>query len=224
MKLPFLGQSRYNLSYLASGATEDIVVGDRLPVFFAKTVTISVRIHRLNLAAGANFQFLVYGSNPSPTDAQNFVTSSTIGSTATITTATPNIVALSAMINEPVHPFVRIVLRATAQPSGSGTIYGEFSGDLVARGSLELRGVESIRLEGAAGQDAGSGGITPPPWAKLGMCCSGQSEDGKIFTGCTAKAGVGANGIFNKCSQYGAICSSGACNGEQGNKSCTCGE
>jgi hypothetical protein len=150
-----LPQTPYNFSYLVA-ATQDVVVGDRIPVSKGKTVNVSVRIHRLNLSAGASFQFLVYGQNPSRTDGANFLTSATIGTVSAFTTASPNLVSLAAVISEPVHPYVQVVLRATG-PSAPGNVYGELSADVVVRGNeCGCGGARGRELDLAGGPRGGT--------------------------------------------------------------------
>ncbi len=131
MIIPILRQTSFNFSYLISPATESVIVADRVPVAGARTVALSVRIHRLTLSSGASFNFLIHGVNPSETDGTAFVTSS-IASTGAITSSSPNLVGLSSIISDPAHPFVRVVLQATG-PSSTGTTYFELSADLVVR-------------------------------------------------------------------------------------------
>lgn len=138
MIIPVLSQTPFNFSYLASSATEDVIVADRVPVSNARTISLSVRVHRLTLSSGANFQFLVYGMDPSSTDGTVFVTSATIGGTGAVTSSNPNLVGLTSIISDPIYPFVRVVLRATG-PTTTGSCYMELSADLVVRQAAGFR-------------------------------------------------------------------------------------
>jgi hypothetical protein len=142
-----------------------------------------------------------------------------VGSTATITGASPNLVSLSTAIAEPAHPYLRVVLRATG-PSATGNVYAELSADLVVKGGWACGGASGNM--GAAGASVGAGVAAPTATRDVGLCCSGQNENGS-FTGCTAKAGIGANHLFNTCAlEYAAICEQAGCAGVQGNKTCKC--
>lgn len=154
MIIQVLRQTPYNFSYLASSATENVIVADRIPVSGARTIALSVRVHHLTLSAGASFQFLVYGVDPSATDGTVFITSASIGDTGTITTSSPNLVGLSAIISDSIYPFVRVVLRANG-PSSTGTTYFEVSADLVVRSATTGLG----RRSGGCSAKCGSGGI-----------------------------------------------------------------
>ncbi len=124
-----LPQTAFNFSYLVSPATESVIIADRVPIAGARTVSLSVRIHRLTLSSGASFNFFLSGLNPSPTDGTVFISSGS-ASTGAITSSSPNLIGLSAIISNPAHPFGRVVLQATG-PSSAGTTYFELSADLI---------------------------------------------------------------------------------------------
>lgn len=170
MIIPILSQTPFNFSYLVSPATEDVIVADRVPVSNARTIALSVRIHRLTLNSGASFQFLVYGTDPSSTDATVFITSATIGGTGTVNTSTPNLVGLTSIISEPIYPFVRVVLRATGAASGS--CYMELSADLVVRQAAELQQAELRRAQPMQRQTQCGGG----PSAGTSITTAGQGS------------------------------------------------
>jgi hypothetical protein len=139
MIIPVLPQTPYNYSYLHTGGTEDVVVADMVPISDARTVALSVRIHEVNFASGAGFRFLIYGVDPSRTDATLFMSSTTIGDTGKITSASTNLVGLTSIISDPIYPFVRVMLRAEGA-STTGNCYFELSADLVVRQASEMNG------------------------------------------------------------------------------------
>lgn len=160
MIIQVLPQTPYNFSYLASGASESVIVADNIPVSGARTVALSVRIHRLTLSAGASFEFKITGVDPSPTDGTVFASGS-LASTGNITSSSPNLVGLSAIISDPVYPFVRVTLNVTG-PSSTGTTYFELSADLVVRQANAVLNEQS-RAEAAFVQEMLHALHTKPP-------------------------------------------------------------
>ncbi len=144
MIVPILRQTPYNFSFLSGGAFEEIPIANMVPVAGAQAVSLSVRIHSANIVSMGSYQLLVYGQNDARMDGQEFVTSSTIGSTSTITSASPNLVSLSAIIRNPVQPFVKVTLKAQSPVGGGGNLYAELSADLVVR-KVEC-GCDEVRL------------------------------------------------------------------------------
>jgi hypothetical protein len=168
MIIPILAQTPFNYSYLVS-TTESLIVADRIPVWMARSINLSIRIHRLSLPGGGQFVFNVYGVNPSASDGTPFVTSTTIGNTAGITTASPNLVSLAAVINEPAHPFVRVVMSATG-PGSASTVYGEFSADIVlrtGRDDMQDHQVGEASVLRALSEAVGSSGLSAEARAEL---------------------------------------------------------
>jgi hypothetical protein len=129
MIINILPQTQYNFSHLGSAATQDVIVADNIPVAGARTVALSVRVHQVDLASGANFFFMVYGVDPSSTDGTVFISSTSVN-VSSITGTSPNL-RETAIISDPIYPFMRVVLRATG--GSTSKVYFETSADLVVR-------------------------------------------------------------------------------------------
>jgi hypothetical protein len=136
--LEVLRQTPFNFGFLSAAATQDVIVADGVDVSWVKTIGLSARVHRANIGTGAKFEFILFGVNPSPTDGTAFVT----GSAGLITSASIAAGAAAGTLitwstgsvySDPVHPFVRLVLRATG-PSGTAVnLYGELSASISLR-------------------------------------------------------------------------------------------
>src|SRR5688572_4966063 len=112
-----LKQTPYNFAFLVSSATVDICLVRALDVSWARTIGLSVRVHRANIAASGSpqYQFFLYGTNPSQTDGTDFLTASLANSSAIdSSTQAGSLVTLSGgtVLTDVVHPFLRVVLRA----------------------------------------------------------------------------------------------------------------
>lgn len=134
--VPVLQYTAFNHSFLKGGAFEEVIVADRIPVAPFTRIGGSIRIHQRNLAAGASYQVIVRGINPSDQDGADFVFGTDLGSitaiTSTVPTNVPALVQLSAIITDPQHPMVRVVVKATGS-SATGNVYIILSGDLVMK-------------------------------------------------------------------------------------------
>lgn len=134
--VPVMIYTVLNFGFLSSGASEELIVADRVPVAPYTRISASIRIHKRNLATGASFQVIIRGTNPSDRDGADFVDPTDLGSTALITptapATVPSLVRLSSIIVDPPHPYVRVVVKAVG-PSGSGSVYSILSGDLVMK-------------------------------------------------------------------------------------------
>jgi hypothetical protein len=134
-RVEILNQTQYNHSFLASGGSIEICIVRALDVSWVRTIGFSARVHRKNIGGttAAKYEFLLYGANPSPTDGTDFITAA-IGTSDPINGnyAAPGLVTLStgAVITDPAHPFLRVVLKASN--SGSAVnLYAELSATLV---------------------------------------------------------------------------------------------
>jgi hypothetical protein len=132
--IPILPYTVYNFGGLLS-TTEEIVVADNVPVSAFTKIGLSLRQHKKNLAAGHSFTFIIRAINPSDADGQDFaITATSVGSTAAITgTGGAALLELTAgLVTLGSHPMVRVVLQVVAG-SGTGAIFGIFSGDLLLK-------------------------------------------------------------------------------------------
>ena len=134
--VPILPYTIYNYAYL-TGATEEIVIADRIPVAPFAKLGLSVRQHRKNIATGGSFQFIVRYVNPSDRDGADFVNTTTpVGSTAAISgVGGATLLELSTgLATLSGHPMVRVVLSIVGS-TANGLVYGVFSADMVLRTS-----------------------------------------------------------------------------------------
>ncbi len=137
--VPVLRQTAFNHSFLASSATEEIIVADRVPIAPFTTIGLSARIHKRSIGTGASYQFIIRGINPSDEDGADFVfatdlasTTATTGSASPVTV--PGLIALSSgMITDSQHPMVRVVLKATGPSGAAVNLAIVASADLVMR-------------------------------------------------------------------------------------------
>jgi hypothetical protein len=134
--VPILKQTPFNYGFLVSSASTEVCVARAVDVSWARTVGLSVRVHRADIAGG-NFQFFLYGTNPSPSDGTDFLTAS-LGNTTSITTGASagTLVTLSTalVLTDVVHPFLRVVMKATGTSGGSAVaLYAELSATLILR-------------------------------------------------------------------------------------------
>ena len=136
--VPVMEYQVFNHSFLVSPNTEDVIVADRIPVSRFAFIGGSFRIHDRNLSAGAQYQIIIRGLNPSPRDGADFVFATDIASTAAITPSAPAIVPALVALTSPItnlqHPMIRVVVKATG-PSAAGIVYIILSGDLTMRES-----------------------------------------------------------------------------------------
>jgi len=135
--IPVIEYAAYNHSFLSTGAIEEIVLADRIPVAPMTQIGLSLRIHKRNIVAGASYQIIVRGINPSDRDGADFVWATDLGSTAATTgttnpTTVPGVMQLTTIITNVQQPMIRVVLKATG-PSSAGNFYIVISGDLVMR-------------------------------------------------------------------------------------------
>lgn len=136
--LPILRYTPYNHSFLASSATEEIVIVDRVPIAPYTRIGLSVRVHDRNIGTGATYQLIVRGINPSTEDGADFVFATDPGSTPATTgsanpTTSPGLIQLSTIISDPQHPMARVVLKATGPSGAADNLYIILSADLVMK-------------------------------------------------------------------------------------------
>ena len=136
--VPFLRYTPFNHSFLAGGASEEVILADRIPVAPFTRIGASLRVHRRSIASGASYQVVVRAINPSDDDGADFVFGTDLGSTPAITstanpTTVPGLAQLSATISDPQHPMIRVVLRAVGPSGAAANLYIVLSGDLVMK-------------------------------------------------------------------------------------------
>ncbi len=131
--IPILRYTAINWSSV-TGATEDLVIVDRVPVAPFTKIGLSARLHKTRLATNTTMQFIVRGINPSDEDSQDFVWGTDLGSTAQITTSTtaPRVEQLTTIISDVQQPMIRVILR-TIIGAASGVNIAWWSADLVVR-------------------------------------------------------------------------------------------
>jgi len=130
--VPILDYTEFNYAW-ATGATEEQVIADRIPVAPFTKIGLSVRLHRRTIGTGGSFQFIIRGINPSAKDGQDYVFPTDLASTPTVVTTTtvPTVLQLSTLITDPQQPMIRVILR-TIGPS-AGAMFAIFSADLVMK-------------------------------------------------------------------------------------------
>ena len=128
--IPILDKRVFEFSFLgASPAAQDVVLHPAVDITAFYRVKLLVRVHSITATTG-NFQFRFYNTFPSEQDPQEFTDSTAVGTAASITTASPNIVVANTTTDA--QAFLKIVLRASQGTAGN-TLYGEFSAALLCR-------------------------------------------------------------------------------------------
>lgn len=130
--LPVLRYTTYNYAQLVA-SSETITIADRIPVAPFARIGLSIRVHKKNIAPGGNFQFNIYGINPSDEDGADFVSAS-LGSNTAISgvSGTPSLVQLTTIISDVQHPMIRVGLTIVGS-TAAGFVYAVLSADLVMR-------------------------------------------------------------------------------------------
>lgn len=126
--VPIVEKRIFELSFLGSSATQDVVLHPALDVGAWFRVRLVVLVHQITATSG-NFVFKLQHTFPLENDRQEFVDTTDFLTTASITNASPNIKTISG--TDP-QAFLKILLRAT-QGTGGDTLYGEFSAYAVLR-------------------------------------------------------------------------------------------
>lgn len=135
--VPICQYAVYNHSFLAPGASEEVILADRVPAAPFAKIGGSLRVHRRNISSGGLYQIIIRGINPSKDDGVDFVWATDLGSTLATTgtsnpTTVPGLMQLSTIISDLQHPMVRVVLKATG-PTATGSLYIVVSFDLIMR-------------------------------------------------------------------------------------------
>jgi hypothetical protein len=132
-----LKQTPYNYGFLASSATAEICLVRALDVSWARTVGLSVRVHRVNIASTGSpkFELILGGTNPSPSDGTDFLTELATSDPIQNGTAVGSLITLTTglVLTDVVHPYLRVVLKATGPSGAAGNLYAELSATLVLR-------------------------------------------------------------------------------------------
>ena len=126
--VPIVEKRIFEFSYLGPSASQDVVLHPAVDVGAWYRVRIVVLVHQITATSG-NFVVTLQNTFPSEHDRQEFVDTAGFLSTASITTASPNIKTISG--TDP-QGYLKVILRANQVTSGS-TLYGEFSVFLVLR-------------------------------------------------------------------------------------------
>jgi hypothetical protein len=124
------GQTELNYSFLSGGATEELILHDRLPVARWSTIGVSIRTHAVTAASGTRFLLVLQGIAPSPEDGADFVTGDLASNS--FAGSAPNLEQLSVPLTDLQVPMLRVILRVQG-PSSAGTVYIRLSVDVVLK-------------------------------------------------------------------------------------------
>ncbi len=128
-RIEILGQTAYNYGFLANG-TSEITLVRALDVSWARTIALSIRAHCVNIGSGAKFEFVLYGTNPSESDGTDYITG-VLGTSEAINNSTSAGALLSLstgqVLTDAMHPFLRVILKATGPSGGPVNLYAELS-------------------------------------------------------------------------------------------------
>lgn len=131
-----LRKTDFNYSFLqGTSNTNEFIVANTVSISGYNRIGMSVRVHELDIAGStANFVFQIRGVNPSAEDGRDFVRSTVLGSSSSLTASIspPALGVLTAVIANPQTPFIRVVLRGQGD-AGAATgaaLYAQLSADL----------------------------------------------------------------------------------------------
>ena len=129
-----LEYQEYNMSFVGSGNSEEIVLLNNVPISPYTVIGVSMRVHARDIGGGGSFKLILRGINPSPADGRDFVYDPDLG-TVTLDASTPmnvpGVLQLASPITNPQQPFLRVVLEANGPTSGN--LYCVISADLTTK-------------------------------------------------------------------------------------------
>lgn len=123
----------FEYSYLASGTFQDVILHPAVDVGAWYRVRPVVLVHQIVTTGGTvnNFVLKLQHTFPCEQDRQEFVDTTDFMTSASITSASPNIKTIASGTDP--QGYLKVILRAS-QPATTGAIlYGEFSVYLVLR-------------------------------------------------------------------------------------------
>lgn len=130
--VPLFNQ-RFDFGFLAAGTTQSVVMNGAINSSLFNRVQLLVRVHERSMSATQFFRFSLYSTLPSRTDPREFTESSALGTvdvTSTSPSSAPGLASVS--LTDP-HAFLKIVLTASQDSSGTARFYAEMSAVLVLK-------------------------------------------------------------------------------------------